>query len=107
MAMLGLLPRHPNGVSRYHVKEVDMDVATWILVGIVVGALARSFMPGRDRIGSVATIGVSIFGAVFGGWLWVLLFDRYEGFAWVASIVTAVVLLAIYRRLTYGRRGLV
>jgi uncharacterized membrane protein YeaQ/YmgE (transglycosylase-associated protein family) len=87
-------------------KEVDMDLASWILVGIVVGALARMFMPGRDRIGSIATIFVGIFGAVFGGRLWALLFDQQEG-AWVASIVTAVVLLAIYRRLTYGRRGAV
>jgi uncharacterized membrane protein YeaQ/YmgE (transglycosylase-associated protein family) len=83
-----------------------MDVATWILVGLVVGALARLFMPGRDRIGSVATIAVGIFGAVFGGRLWDLLFDRYEGYAWIASIVSAVVLVAIYRRLTYGRRGI-
>jgi uncharacterized membrane protein YeaQ/YmgE (transglycosylase-associated protein family) len=84
-----------------------MDVATWILVGLIVGALARSFMPGRDRIGSAATIAVGIFGAVFGGRVWTLLFDRYEGFAWVASIIAAVVLVAIYRRLTYGRRGIV
>jgi uncharacterized membrane protein YeaQ/YmgE (transglycosylase-associated protein family) len=61
-----------------------MDVATWILVGLIIGALARSFMPGRDRIGSIATIAVGIFGAVVGGRLWALLFDRYEGFAWVA-----------------------
>jgi uncharacterized membrane protein YeaQ/YmgE (transglycosylase-associated protein family) len=84
-----------------------MDFASWLLVGIVVGTLARLFMPGRDRIGSVATILVGIVGAVFGGRLWTLLFGRQEGIAWVAALVTAVVLLAIYRRLAYGGRGIV
>jgi hypothetical protein len=46
-------------------------------------------------------------GAVIGGWLWALLFDPQEGVPWIASIVTAVVLLAICRRIAYGRRRVV
>jgi uncharacterized membrane protein YeaQ/YmgE (transglycosylase-associated protein family) len=88
-------------------REVGMGVVTWIVVGLVVGTLARLFMPGRDPSGIIATILLGIAGAVLGGWLWALLFGSQEGVAWIASIVVAIALLAIYRELAYRRRRVV
>jgi uncharacterized membrane protein YeaQ/YmgE (transglycosylase-associated protein family) len=102
---------YPTGGQPFTVtatlREVGMGVVTWIVVGLVVGALARLFMPGRDPIGIIATILLGIAGAVLGGWLWALLFGSQEGVAWIASIVVAVALLAIYRKLAYRRRRVV
>lgn len=39
----------------------------WIIVGIVIGALARLLIPGRQTIGWLATAGVGIAGALLGG----------------------------------------
>jgi uncharacterized membrane protein YeaQ/YmgE (transglycosylase-associated protein family) len=39
----------------------------WIILGIVIGALARLLIPGRQTIGWLATAGVGIAGALLGG----------------------------------------
>jgi len=40
-----------------------------LLVGLVVGALARLILPGRQAIGLLATIAVGIVAALLGTWL--------------------------------------
>jgi uncharacterized membrane protein YeaQ/YmgE (transglycosylase-associated protein family) len=72
----------------------------WIVVGLVVGALARVMLPGKSPVGCLGTIFVGIAGAVLGGKLWAELFGPQEGIAWIGSILVAMVLLAIFRRLT-------
>lgn len=39
----------------------------WIIVGVVIGALARLLVPGRQAIGWLATAGIGIAGALLGG----------------------------------------
>ncbi len=80
-----------------------MGLISWIIVGLVVGALARLLMPGRDPIGILATILLGIVGAILGGWLWTVLFGAQEGVAWIGSIIAAMAVLWIYRRATYQR----
>lgn len=46
-----------------------MGVISWILLGLVAGALARFIMPGRDPGGCFMTILIGIAGAVAGGFL--------------------------------------
>lgn len=46
-----------------------MGVLTWILLGLVVGALAKFIMPGRDPGGLVITILLGIAGALVGGFI--------------------------------------
>ncbi len=46
-----------------------MGILTWILMGLVVGALAKWIMPGRDPGGLLVTIGIGIGGALVGGFL--------------------------------------
>lgn len=42
---------------------------SWILLGLVAGALAKFLVPGRDPTGCIVTIALGIVGAFVGGWL--------------------------------------
>ena len=77
----------------------------FLLVGLVVGVIARLLMPGPDPIGILGTILVGIVGAIVGGYLWIAVFGNTEGPEWIGSILVAMGLLFLYRRMTFGRRG--
>ena len=74
-----------------------------LLVGIVVGALARLLMPGKDPIGMIGTIVIGVLGTLGGYYIAAAIFEGNEGVPWIASVVVAMVLLFIYRKMTYGR----
>lgn len=82
-----------------------MEILYFILIGLVVGVLARLLLPGRDPVGIIGTIIVGIVGAVIGGYLWRELFGDTEGVEWIGAIVTAMILLFVYRRFAVGRSG--
>ena len=46
-----------------------MDIVTWVILGLIVGILAKFIMPGRDGGGLIKTILVGIGGAFLGGYL--------------------------------------
>jgi len=79
-------------------------IVLWVIVGLVIGAIAKLLMPGRDPGGFVVTILLGIVGAFVGGWLGRQLgIGSTEGvLSWDLgslglSILGAIVLLAIYR----------
>ena len=85
-----------------------------ILVGLIVGAIARFVLPGRDPIGLLGTLAVGVAGALVGWWGGRLLVGvaSVRDHPWLWAILGAVVVLLIVRRLTYrrgyrrwGRRG--
>lgn len=80
-----------------------MGIISWIIVGLLVGFLARFLLPGRDPIGILGTIALGMVGALLGGWLWTELFGPNEGVSWIGSVVVAMALLWIVRRMSYGR----
>lgn len=78
----------------------------YIVVGLIVGALAKLIMPGKDPGGIIVTIIIGIVGALLAGFLGSAVFGWYrDGSApgWIASILGAVLLLWIYR-LVVARR---
>jgi uncharacterized membrane protein YeaQ/YmgE (transglycosylase-associated protein family) len=79
------------------------EFLVFLLVGLVIGLIARLLMPGPDPIGILGTIVVGIVGAIVGGYLWIALFGNSEGPEWIGSIVVAMLLLFIYRKMAYGR----
>lgn len=80
------------------------EIIVFIIVGLIVGVLARLLLPGKDPIGILGTIVVGIVGAVVGGYLWAAIFgEGNEGVAWIGSILVAMLLLFLYRKMTYGR----
>ena len=80
-------------------------IIAWIVFGIVVGALAKLIMPGRDPGGFVVTMLLGIAGAMIGGFLGrsLGLYEANQGAGWIMSILGAIILLAIYR-MVVGRR---
>src|SRR6185503_4240160 len=42
----------------------------WILIGLIAGAMAGWFVPGRERMGCIGTTVVGILGCLLGGWIW-------------------------------------
>jgi uncharacterized membrane protein YeaQ/YmgE (transglycosylase-associated protein family) len=69
----------------------------------VIGIIARALMPGTDPIGILGTILVGCVGAVIGGYLWVALFGESQGVEWIGSILMAMALLWLYRRMSMRR----
>lgn len=70
-----------------------------LLVGVVIGALARLVLPGRQAIGILLTIAIGIVAALLGTWLTdaVGLGDKagYDAIELIAQIVLAVIGVAI------------
>jgi uncharacterized membrane protein YeaQ/YmgE (transglycosylase-associated protein family) len=82
-----------------------MDILTTLIVGLIVGALAKLIMPGKDPGGIIITILLGVAGAFLGGWIGHALgwYKAGEGPGIIVSIIGALILLGIYR-LVIGRR---
>ena len=81
----------------------------WMLIiGLVVGAIAKLLMPGRDPGGFVITMLLGVAGSLIAGFLGRALgwYEMGEAPGFIASVVGAMVLLFIYRLVT-RRRGVV
>jgi uncharacterized membrane protein YeaQ/YmgE (transglycosylase-associated protein family) len=76
------------------------SIIGYVVVGAIVGVLARFLVPGDDPMGIVGTIVLGIVGAVVGGWAAGAIFEDTGGVDWIASIVAAVVLVLAWRALT-------
>ena len=46
-----------------------LSILGWIIFGLIIGALAKLLMPGRDPGGIIVTILLGIVGALLGGFL--------------------------------------
>ena len=77
-----------------------LTILGWILFGLIVGALAKLVMPGRDPGGIVVTILLGIVGAVVGGFIGRLLglYQRGESAGYIMATLGAIVILFAYRR---------
>ena len=82
-----------------------MAILGWILFGLVVGAIAKLVMPGKDPGGIIVTMLLGIAGAVLGGFVGRALgfYGPGQAAGFVMSFIGAVVLLALYRMMI-GRR---
>lgn len=86
-----------------------MGIFTWIILGLVVGALAKLLMPGDDPGGIFITILLGIAGAFLGGMIGSMLgIGSITGFnmlSIVLAIVGAIILLVLYRVIRNPHRG--
>ena len=74
-------------------------VLGWMLFGLVVGAVAKLVMPGRDPGGMIVTMLIGIVGALLGGYIgqavgW---YGPQDGAGFLMSLLGAIVLLGLYR----------
>ena len=76
-----------------------------LVIGLIVGAIAKFLMPGRDPGGCLITILIGIAGAFIAGFLgraigW---YEPGQPAGFIASVIGAMLLLLLYR-LIKGRR---
>jgi uncharacterized membrane protein YeaQ/YmgE (transglycosylase-associated protein family) len=78
----------------------------WILFGLIVGAIAKLVMPGRDPGGIFVTIILGIVGALLGGWIGraMGLYGPDQPAGFFMALLGSIILLAIYRFTLGGRR---
>ena len=84
-----------------------MFILWMLIVGLVVGAIAKLIMPGRDPGGIFITMLLGVAGAFIAGFLGRSLgwYHENESAGLIASVIGAVILLALYR-MVVGRRRL-
>lgn len=90
------------------IAEIDItigDIIVYIIAGLIIGAVARLVIPGRQEMSMVTTIVLGVIAAVVGGLLWEAIFPDNDGVAWIGSIIVAVVLLLIYMSVVGRGRG--
>lgn len=80
-----------------------------IFIGLIVGALARLILPGRQNIGVLMTTLLGAIGSFAGSWVTYRLVStpnqgKFDLTAFLVGIIFAVILIAVYVGLT-GRRG--
>jgi uncharacterized membrane protein YeaQ/YmgE (transglycosylase-associated protein family) len=82
-----------------------MHILWMLIIGLVVGALAKLIMPGKDPGGIIVTMLIGVAGSLIAGYLgraagW---YQEGESAGFISSLIGALVLLGIYR-LVQGRR---
>jgi uncharacterized membrane protein YeaQ/YmgE (transglycosylase-associated protein family) len=87
-----------------------VNILSWILFGLLAGAVARVFVPGRQGIGCIGTLAVGMVGALIGGVIGeVVLDDENTRFRWdlgpfLLAVAGSIVLLLALQALGGRRR---
>jgi uncharacterized membrane protein YeaQ/YmgE (transglycosylase-associated protein family) len=78
-----------------------MGILGWIIFGLIVGALAKLVMPGKDPGGFLVTTLLGIVGALVGGFLGRLLglYKEGEPAGFIGAFLGAILVLWIYRKM--------
>ena len=84
-------------------------IVVTVILGAIIGVLARLVLPGRQDISTLMTVLLGIVGALIGSWLWTGVFNKGDtsGIDWIAlimGVIVAAVLIVIYERVVAGRR---
>lgn len=86
-----------------------MGIVSWIVFGLIAGALAKWIMPGSDPGGCIVTMILGVVGAFVGGYIGTLLdLGTVSGFdirSFFLAVLGAVIVLVLYRLAT-GRKAM-
>jgi uncharacterized membrane protein YeaQ/YmgE (transglycosylase-associated protein family) len=84
-----------------------MGIIGTIIVGLIVGAIARFVLPGEQKMGWILTGLLGIGGSLIAGYVGQAMgwYAAGQGAGWIASIVGAVVLLVVVQKLRGGGPG--
>lgn len=81
-----------------------MGLLSWIVFGLIAGAVAKLFIPGSDPGGCIITMAIGVVGALVGGFIATYLgYGGISGFdvrSMFIAILGAMLLLGIYRAVT-------
>jgi uncharacterized membrane protein YeaQ/YmgE (transglycosylase-associated protein family) len=83
-----------------------MEIITMLVIGLLVGIIAKFLMPGNDPGGIIMTILLGIAGSFVAGYIgrsagW---YEVGQPASFIASVIGAIVLLLVYRLLFRRRR---
>jgi len=78
-----------------------MGIVWTIVVGFVIGVVAKFLHPGKDNMGFIATVVLGMLGSFVAGIIGQAMgwYQAGEGAGFIASVVVAIVLLVVYGRL--------
>ena len=76
-----------------------------VILGAIIGALARLVLPGKQNISTVVTVILGILGALIGSWVWTGLLGGGDtnGIDWIAliiGVIAAALLIVAYTSMT-------
>lgn len=85
-----------------------MGILSWIVFGLIAGAIAKLIHSGKDPGGWIVTIIIGIIGAFVGGAIGKYLLGWNDAMGWtfksfICAIGGAIIVLAIYRMASRGR----
>ena len=82
-----------------------MGILWTIVLGFVIGVLAKVLHPGKENMGFIATIVLGSAGSFLAGVIGQFLgwYQAGEGAGFIASVIVAVLLLAVYGKLRGGQ----
>ena len=85
-----------------------MSIIGWIILGLIAGAIAKAIKPGNQGGGWIATLVLGVVGALLGGWIGSLIFDKGMGgffslWSWILAIGGALIVLLIWGFITKKR----
>lgn len=77
-----------------------MGIVWTIVLGFVIGVIAKLLHPGRDNMGFIATILLGIAGSFLAGMIGQFMgwYQAGQGAGFIASLIVAILLLVIYGR---------
>ena len=93
--------------------ELIVFILGLFIIGLIVGALARLIVPGRDPMGLLGTAVLGIVGSFVGGFLGYILFKRdaadgaFQPAQFLGSLIGAIIALLVWRAIQNrgGRRS--
>lgn len=80
------------------------DIIVYAIAGLIIGALARLILPGKQSMSWGLTMLIGVVSAIVGGILWNAVFSGNEGVAWIGSLIVAIVIIVLYERVV-AKRG--
>lgn len=85
-----------------------MGLIGLLIVGLIIGALARLIKPGKQTLGILMTMVLGVVGALVGGWIASLLgtgsITELNFIGFVLAVVVAVLLIGVAEGTMGGRR---
>jgi uncharacterized membrane protein YeaQ/YmgE (transglycosylase-associated protein family) len=76
----------------------------WLLIGLVIGALARFLVPGRQHIGIILTILIGIVAALLGGIVTTAILGAgHTVITFIVALLAAALLVSAFTSRGYGR----
>jgi uncharacterized membrane protein YeaQ/YmgE (transglycosylase-associated protein family) len=91
----------PHCADAYQRRSNALSIIGFLILGLIVGALAKMILPGRQGGGWLATLILGVVGAFVGGLLGSVIFDVNLGSfwdlkTWLLALIGAVIVLAIW-----------